>query len=152
MNVYGPVDYVLRNLLWGELEEVRGLLLGQWCIGADFNAVHFVWERRGYRELSSHMDEFSSFIDNNSLMDIPLIGSRFTWTRGSFSSPSMSRIDRFLVCPDWARLYLKELCLLFLYWFPTIGQFFLIVFRWMEGLNLSDLKRCGSKMRFSFLV
>jgi hypothetical protein len=43
------------------------------------------------------MMEVSDFIFEQGLMDLPLVGSSFTWLR----PPSWSRIDRFLVSPEW---------------------------------------------------
>jgi len=42
---------------------------------------------------------FNSFIDGNVLVDLPLIGRRFTWYWGD--GKSMSRIDRFLLSENW---------------------------------------------------
>ena len=46
------------------------------------------------------MFAFSDFIENNSLVDLPLKGAFFTWFRDS-GLPSMSRIDRALVSLNW---------------------------------------------------
>ena len=48
------------------------------------------------------MFAFSNFIENNSLVDLPLEGTSFTWFR-DFGVPSMSRIDRALVSLDWEK-------------------------------------------------
>ena len=42
---------------------------------------------------------FSHFIEDNSLLDLPLCGRRYTWFKGD--GTSMSRIDRFLLSEDW---------------------------------------------------
>jgi hypothetical protein len=95
--VYGPNSDWDRRLLW---EELAGLLCGwdlPWCIGGDFNVVRFPSERSGGRHISSAMREFSDFIFERGLMDLPLAGGLCTWS----NSRSWSRIDRFLVSPDW---------------------------------------------------
>jgi hypothetical protein len=51
----------------------------------------------GGRHISSAMREFSDFIFERGLMDLPLTGGLCTWS----NSRSCSRIDRFLVSPDW---------------------------------------------------
>jgi hypothetical protein len=43
------------------------------------------------------MMEFSDFIFEQDLMDLPLAGGPFTWS----NNQSWSRLDRFLVSPDW---------------------------------------------------
>jgi hypothetical protein len=44
--------------------------------------------------------EFSEFISNLDLVDIHLLGGRFTWSSNSENS-SGSKIDRFLLSADW---------------------------------------------------
>jgi hypothetical protein len=47
------------------------------------------------------MTEFSNFISAQGLMDLPLAGRSFTWS----NNLSWSRLDRFLVSPDWGVKY-----------------------------------------------
>ena len=68
-----------------------------WCIGGDFNVIRFPSERSGGRRINSAMREFSDFIFERGLMDLPLSRGLCTWS----NSRSWSRIDRFLVSPDW---------------------------------------------------
>jgi hypothetical protein len=42
---------------------------------------------------------FNRFIDDNNLVDLPLIGRKFTWFKGD--GLSMSRLDRFLLSKEW---------------------------------------------------
>jgi hypothetical protein len=71
-----------------------------WCIGGDFNVVCFPSERLGDRRMSSAMWEFSDFISDLGLLDLPLLGGNFTWSNNQ-EFPYMSRLDRFLVSTDW---------------------------------------------------
>ena len=66
--------------------------------------VRFPSERRGCTRVSSYMEEFSDFIEGQTLVDLPLKGGKYTWCNGS-ANPSMSRIDRVLVCNDWEEHY-----------------------------------------------
>lgn len=46
------------------------------------------------------MEKFTDFINSNELIDMPLVGRKFTWLNNQVGS-AMSRIDRFLVSRDW---------------------------------------------------
>ena len=71
-----------------------------WCLISDFNIIRYPSEMLGCESFSLAMFAFSDFIENNSLVDLPLEGTSFTWVRDS-GLPSMSRIDRTLVSLDW---------------------------------------------------
>jgi hypothetical protein len=70
-----------------------------WCIGGDFNVTRFPSERSGEAHLCFVMMEFSDFISDQGLMDLPLARGSFTWAL-SHDPPVWSRIHRFLVSPD----------------------------------------------------
>lgn len=44
--------------------------------------------------------EFVQFIDELGMIDLPLVGGRFTWCRYS-SPPTFCRLDRFLLIEDF---------------------------------------------------
>jgi exonuclease III len=66
--------------------------------------VRFPNERGAGGGISSTMWDFSEFISEQGLLDLPLVGGggggRFTWSSNQ-ENPSMSRLDRFLVSPEW---------------------------------------------------
>ena len=94
--LYGPTDDRVRHDLWDELRSIRQKWGLPWCVFGDFNVVRFPSERLGCSRLSPHMMDFSNFIEESHLVDLPLGGGQYTWSGGS-GNPSMSRIDRFLV-------------------------------------------------------
>jgi exonuclease III len=99
--VYGPNGDFERRCLWDELAGLMSCWDLPWCIGGDFNVVRFPSERSGGRRISGAMREFSDFISECGLMDLPLNGGLCTWS----NTWSWSRIDRFLVSPDWEAKY-----------------------------------------------
>ena len=98
--VYGPNDNNLRGQMWDELIGIQQLWEVPWCYIGDFNIVRFPSERLGGLRLTSAMENFSEFIEELSLIDLPLEGGSYTWSSGS-DQPSMSRIDRVLISNDW---------------------------------------------------
>lgn len=52
------------------------------------------------------MKNFSDTIEDLCLIDLPLHGATYTWTRGE-NIHQASRIDRFLVANDWSDTFRK---------------------------------------------
>jgi len=78
-----------------------------WCLCGDFNAVKNVNERKGVSErvaLSNEIIGFNGFIDKNILLDLPIIGKKFTWFKSNGSAKS--RLDRVLVNDEWLHNWL----------------------------------------------
>jgi hypothetical protein len=98
--VYGPNSGFDRRRLWDELAGLCSWWSLPWCIGGDFNVTRFSSERSGDVRLCSAMIEFSNFIADQSLLDLPLAGGSSTWSIAQ-DPPMWSRIDRFLVSHDW---------------------------------------------------
>ena len=69
-------------------------------MGGDFNVVRFSSECFGSTSFIAAMREFSSFIFEQGLIDIPLQGGFFTWSN-SREVVSKARLDRFLFSADW---------------------------------------------------
>ncbi|CAJ2638568.1 unnamed protein product [Trifolium pratense] len=101
-NVYAPCDDGAKQVLWDSLSVRLISLVGKKvCVCGDFNAVKLVDERRSSRGGHRSLDHvpFARFIEDNNLIDLPLIGRKFTWFKGDGSS--MSRLDRFLLSEEW---------------------------------------------------
>jgi exonuclease III len=99
--VYGPNIDSDRLLLWDELSNLMDRWEVPWCIGGDFNAIRFPSERLGNSRFVPAMEDFSRFIFDRGLVDIPLRGGQYTWSNGH----SWSRIDRFLLSSGWEEKY-----------------------------------------------
>ena len=65
-------------------------------IGGDFNVVKGMEEKVGVVYNHSVMSDFSNFIEDLGLMDIPLASGRFTWSSNRLVA-TFCRLDRFLI-------------------------------------------------------
>ncbi|GKV31769.1 hypothetical protein SLEP1_g40435 [Rubroshorea leprosula] len=72
---------------------------GCWCLMGDFNAIRSEYEWNGGRSNRREMAEFDEFIRECGLIDLPLIGRKYTWYKPN--RDVMSRLDRFLLSEDW---------------------------------------------------
>ncbi|GKV12840.1 hypothetical protein SLEP1_g23934 [Rubroshorea leprosula] len=99
INVYSPCHLTGKRALWEELKNLISGNGGNICLVGDFNTVRRAEERTGCRGVTSEMREFDDFIHETELIDIPLLGRKYTWyhTNGK----SMSRIDKFLLSGGW---------------------------------------------------
>ena len=95
--VYSPNGDVERCLLWDELAGLLSWWNLPWCIRGDFIVIRFPSERSGGRHISAAIREFSKFIFEKGLIDLPLTGGLCTWS----NTRSWSRIDLFLVSSGW---------------------------------------------------
>ncbi|KAG6650604.1 hypothetical protein CIPAW_06G055400 [Carya illinoinensis] len=106
VGTYGPNVDRDRRRLWEELAGVYSLWDVPWCMEGDFNITRFQSECSGQYRNSVAMDEFSKFIFDLNLMDLPLVGGEYTWSNGLV----WSKLDRFLVSPEW-EAHFPEVCL-----------------------------------------
>ncbi|GKU97025.1 hypothetical protein SLEP1_g10208 [Rubroshorea leprosula] len=99
LNIYSPCELSGKRALWEELQNLISNRKGNWCLGGDFNAVRSTEEWAGCNGMSREMKEFDNFINKSGLVDLPLVGRKYTWYNSN--GQYMSRIDRFLVSEDW---------------------------------------------------
>ncbi|MCH86627.1 LINE-1 reverse transcriptase like, partial [Trifolium medium] len=106
VNVHSKCDLVSKRRHWNNLILCkRGLGDGRWCVVGDFNAVCRSEERFGVNSVGgastpTEIIEFRRFLEDLELVDLPLVGRRFTWFQAS--GRAMSRIDRILISDEWA--------------------------------------------------
>jgi hypothetical protein len=109
VNVYSKCDLSNKRRLWDAISMSKnGFSGGAWCILGDFNAVLHSDERRGintpgFGDVSQESLEFNRFVSNLELLDLPVLGRKFTWCHPN--GRSMSRIDRALVSSEWLQLW-----------------------------------------------
>lgn len=69
-------------------------------VSGDFSVCRFESERLNCERRSRAMSTFSDVIQDLCLVDLPLKGAFYTWTRGE-NPIQAPRIDRFLVSSEW---------------------------------------------------
>ena len=95
--VYGPNDRAARNSVFSELKNVITNINKPTLLLGDFNVILHLWERQGSFRCIRSTSEFSNWIRDIRLIDIPLHGLKFTWRRNN----SRSKLDRGFCCNDW---------------------------------------------------
>lgn len=91
-NVYGSNCTSERKLLWERLTNLRTFFSGPWCLGGDLNEVRYSAERHGCSSRDSNMRRLNKFIEDMELVDLPMLGRKFTWSNGQ-NGEKWSRIE-----------------------------------------------------------
>ncbi|XP_072054775.1 uncharacterized protein [Arachis hypogaea] len=95
-----------RMAQFAELTSVTQQFDGKVVLMGGFNAIFNQLEKEGGDAKSPSIETFNSFIDDNSLIDIGMVGRPFTWlNRRRGDELIQERLDRFLVEVDWQQLY-----------------------------------------------
>ncbi|KAK1309278.1 hypothetical protein QJS10_CPA09g00767 [Acorus calamus] len=98
--VYGPHEDAERATLWEELSSIRA----QWGVPVtfmgDFNVLRRAEERNRGGEVSPAMVQFSDWIEEEGLIDLPISNHAYTWSNMR-EEPSLARLDRILVDDEW---------------------------------------------------
>ena len=96
VQLYVPYSINDHRKLWGQLKEVKEIFGAHLLVMADFNEILNVEERSGARSITRSMKEFDEWVDDLNLVDLPIVGRKFTWRRGK----SCSKLDRIFVDPQ----------------------------------------------------
>ncbi|KAH1055655.1 hypothetical protein J1N35_033720 [Gossypium stocksii] len=103
--VYSPNILSEQQMLWEEIIGLRSVFSKAWIVGGDFSAVKNRSERIYCSGIEKGSKEFGEFIDKCKLVDLPLVGKKFTWIG---LDSKRSKLDRFLTEEEWLVL-LKDL-------------------------------------------
>ncbi|GJU77185.1 RNA-directed DNA polymerase, eukaryota [Tanacetum coccineum] len=111
ISVYAPQELSEKRDLWDYLHLIDHRWDGETVIMGDFNEVRLERERFGYVFNQQGTMVFNNFISSTGLIDLPLDGYDFTWSRKSVSK--MSKLDRFLLSEGLMELFphLSAICL-----------------------------------------
>lgn len=98
--VYGPQEDEEKVLFLQELRDVRALCSGPWLVAGDFNLIYQAIDKNNANLNRALMGRFRRFLDDTEVMEIPLLGRKFTWSNER-ASPTLVRLDRAFCCSDW---------------------------------------------------
>ena len=99
-NVYGPCDSALKHSFLAELTSIASSIQGAWALVGDFNLIWFPGDKSNDYFDVHVASIFNEFINDSSLLEIPLLDRRYTWTNNQ-SEPTLVRLDRALVNTNW---------------------------------------------------
>ncbi|XP_026378660.1 uncharacterized protein LOC113273107 [Papaver somniferum] len=101
--VHASYTQVFRRILWSQLSVVDSTT--PWLVIGDFNCVLRNDEKKGGRDvLTSSINEFSDWMEENGLFEADSLGSKFTWTNGqSGVRRIISKLDRAIINETWPR-------------------------------------------------
>jgi hypothetical protein len=98
INIYSPCSLAGKKKLWADLLDLKHRSVrGDWILGGEFNAILRSSERKESSSDSRQGEKlaFSRFVEVMEVIDVPVLGKKFTWF--SSDGKSMSRIDSFLL-------------------------------------------------------
>ena len=103
VNIYYVCILRDKKLLWEELTNIKAAFQELvWCFCGDFNTIRSRRKRKGSSgrgDIScghtSEINGFNRFIESNLLLDLPIVGKKYTWFKANGSAKS--RLDRVLV-------------------------------------------------------
>ncbi|KAE8687175.1 hypothetical protein F3Y22_tig00111022pilonHSYRG00184 [Hibiscus syriacus] len=104
INVYGPSVDSEKEAFFGELLSFLENIDCPVCLGGDFNVVMSQDEKMGGAVNLVTMFAFKDFMSKANLLDLPLVGGRFTWCNNR-DIPTYEKLDRFLVDQRFLSLY-----------------------------------------------
>ncbi|XP_074298666.1 uncharacterized protein LOC141629589 [Silene latifolia] len=91
-----------RKELWARLCHFQDTMFGPWLICGDFNTVPRPSERLRRQSIEEEMDDFQLCTDYCNIVDMPAMGSYFTWNnKHEANTRVFSRLDRALVNHEW---------------------------------------------------
>ncbi|KAK8661205.1 hypothetical protein V6N13_052103 [Hibiscus sabdariffa] len=99
INLYAPNEANVRKAIFEKLEEIIHSKDILWIVGGDFNTVKVREEKVGLSYDQASMNALSDFIENSSVVDLPIMGSKFTWS-SLRETPTCCRLDRLLISPE----------------------------------------------------
>lgn len=98
--VYGPQEDILKRDFLRELCNVSALTELPWIVLGDFNLHRSSDDTTGGSTNLGLSMEFNRVINTHNLMEVPLIGRKFTWSNKR-PNPTFSKLDRTFLSSHW---------------------------------------------------
>jgi len=99
INVYGAAHEENKLEFLTELARVCSGITIPYMLGSDFNIIRYASEKNKDSGVHRHAGLFNSIISTLDLLDIHMIGEKFTWSN-NHSDPTLEILDRVLVNKD----------------------------------------------------
>jgi hypothetical protein len=103
-SVYGPQQESDNIIFWEEVRSLRKAIQGERLLCGDFNLIYKTEDKCNNKLNRRLMGRFKAVLDDLGLRELPLHGSKFTWTSGQ-NDATMTRIDRVLCSNSWEEMF-----------------------------------------------
>lgn len=100
--VYASPTPANRGPLWHRLVTIGSSLQTRWLLIGDFNETLLLGDQRGCHFSHARAAAFARVFDQCGLVDLHMIGDRFTWHRNTHGVRSMAmKLDRAIASFPW---------------------------------------------------
>ena len=102
VNVYVECSLKEKKSLWEDLSKCKEVSqIVMWCFCGEFNTIRSRVERHGANkgDFTSEIKGFNEFIQSNLLLELPIVGKKFTWFKSN--GTTKIRINIVLVIEKW---------------------------------------------------
>jgi mannosylglycoprotein endo-beta-mannosidase len=98
--VYGPHDEPRKQSFLNEIIDIHNSVQGPWLIIGDFNLIKDAKDKNNLNIDRRWMSRFRTALNTSNLIEIPLIGRKYTWSNEQ-QPPTLVRLDRAFCTADW---------------------------------------------------
>ena len=104
LNIYGAAQLEQKNEFLAELAHFCSKNNQPYLIRGDFNIIRFSSDKNKPFGVHKHTDLFNNIISIYDLLDIHLVGGKYTWSNNQ-ENPTLERLDRVLISKQWEDLF-----------------------------------------------
>lgn len=105
---YGFPERERRQEAWDFLRSLATNSQAPWCVIGDFNDILYSYDKKGrHPHPQRYMNGFKQAIEDCSLIEIDLLGGRYTWEKSKGTADWVrERLDRAFATESWWQLFL----------------------------------------------